>query len=494
MTSNYQIAPMDMLRQLYFSDVMSNKVTKAQTGLEMMAIQQAGQGVGKQVGAISNYASNSTSSKMGKKRNFSNFVGDMYAANPIFGMLGVDEQVSDGISKGVGKMLGYKPPVNHTPSGNTTGNWSSYQQGGSITKPLPSSLPTSVTSNNYTPPTRDVSQFNTNNGAKQFSLNEGMTSSFMSGLTQGNSPQNDNNGREKDLISNHNDFYNNYKNRYLNKVNRYQTGGYSPSSLLNNIYLSTFPNLNFNFQQSVPESTNVEQNIDFNPFISNDAKKQAFIEDYMNERIDDPFYLNNRYEPLKVNKGSNQMWHEDSKSKSSPKEYEKRKGGYLKKGGYAKGTNNQIQPNVEIENNEYVFNMEGIDRYSDFKMLDNTGLEKKSPYGFLVKGAKHGKDNDAGIKVKANVGYIASDYLGVDGNKSSKKNPSVAKEMLKYGGTALSNGFENRSDKFGINSWNPGAVKHHLEMMKEIKNEAELNKLRKEVYSNVKQIQKKSKK
>ena len=102
----------------------------------------------------------------------------------------------------------------------------------------------------------------------------------------------------------------------------------------------------------------------------------------------------------------------------------------------------------------------------------------KSNFGFQVNGKPHSK---GGVKVAANDAYIASKYLGVDGKKASGKNPSVAKVMLKKGGKALAKGQERSSDKFGINQWNPGAVRHHLQMMANVRDEAETGKVMQDV-------------
>lgn len=138
---------------------------------------------------------------------------------------------------------------------------------------------------------------------------------------------------------------------------------------------------------------------------------------------------------------------------------------------------------AEIEGGEYVFNPEGINRQS-FKMLDNRGLSYQSPVGFVAQGNKHSKDPEtSGIKVAEGEGYIASKHLGIDGKKAGVKNPSVADLMVRKGGKALSKGFKRPSDKFGVNRWNPGAVKHHVDMMKEVRDTAEINKLMQKIKS-----------
>lgn len=128
---------------------------------------------------------------------------------------------------------------------------------------------------------------------------------------------------------------------------------------------------------------------------------------------------------------------------------------------------------AEIEGEEFVYNRQGIDD-TTFKMLDNKGVDKKSEYGLLAKGNPHTK---GGISISQGDAYIASKYLGVNGKKSGKKNPSVAAEILKAGGNQLGKGYERKSDKFGINSYNKQAVKHHLDMMDDIKASAEEGKM-----------------
>lgn len=143
---------------------------------------------------------------------------------------------------------------------------------------------------------------------------------------------------------------------------------------------------------------------------------------------------------------------------------------------YQKGGTVDPRAKIEIEGGEYVYNPEGLDE-TNFKMLDNTGKSNKSGFGFLAKGKKHAEDNSAGIKVMEGDAYIASAYLGMDGKKSGKNNPSVASTMLKYGGKALAKGYFNSKDKFGINKHNPNAVRHHLNLMESVKRKAESNKL-----------------
>jgi hypothetical protein len=145
-------------------------------------------------------------------------------------------------------------------------------------------------------------------------------------------------------------------------------------------------------------------------------------------------------------------------------------------GGFSTEQTNKANNEVEIENDEYVFNPNGIDD-TTFQMIDNNAVTEKSDYGFLVKGNTH-KNN--GITVLNSDAYIASNYLGIDGNKATNSNPSVAKVMLKNGGSVLAKGSESQ-DRFGINKSNPNALKHHLETLQQIANESELNKQLNEV-------------
>lgn len=147
----------------------------------------------------------------------------------------------------------------------------------------------------------------------------------------------------------------------------------------------------------------------------------------------------------------------------------------LQIGGYSQFANFNTEPTLEIENNEYIFDPNGIGE-NNFQMLDSTGKKFISKYGFLAKGRPHDTNNEGGIKVKADKGYVASSYLGVDGKKANKNNPSVASTMLQYGGKVLAKYADKDWDKFGINKNNPNALKHHLNMMSQVRDEAEFNK------------------
>jgi hypothetical protein len=243
----------------------------------------------------------------------------------------------------------------------------------------------------------------------------------------------------------------------------YQTGGYAAS----NPYLSSLTSLYNNLQGVLPESTNINQPINYQDFLHGDFAKQKFLDTRQDSLALDK--MSARYEDPLIGPFRGVKLHEDSKSKSSPKEYEKQMGGFMQ------GANQHIEPTAEIEGGEYVFNPKGINE-NNFKQLDGTGRKHISSFGYLAQGPKHNDDNSGGIKVSSKDAYIASKYLGVDGNKSGKNNPSVADTMLKYGGKALANGEKRSWDKYAINKWNPGAMKHHLNMMMKVRDLAEKNK------------------
>lgn len=143
---------------------------------------------------------------------------------------------------------------------------------------------------------------------------------------------------------------------------------------------------------------------------------------------------------------------------------------------YQEGGNVNNKVEAEIEGNEYIFNPNKIDS-TTFKMIDNSGKKHISPYGFLAKGNKHDNTANSGIKVMEGEAYIASQHLGLNGKKSNKNNPSVASLMLKNGGKALGNG--KVTDKFSVNDkYTPNAVKHHLDLMQQVKSTAEKGKLK----------------
>jgi hypothetical protein len=133
---------------------------------------------------------------------------------------------------------------------------------------------------------------------------------------------------------------------------------------------------------------------------------------------------------------------------------------------------------AEIEGGEFIYNPKGLDEKTNFRMLDNTGTRYKSPFGFLALGQKHAQDASAGIKVDSGDAYIGSAHLGMNARPAGKKNPSVASVMLASGGKALAKGAEKSYDRYGINKFNPGAVRHHKTMLDQVALDAEIAKLK----------------
>lgn len=164
-------------------------------------------------------------------------------------------------------------------------------------------------------------------------------------------------------------------------------------------------------------------------------------------------------------------------------------GNYRNDSIYAKkGVNLQSVPtstnkkyNVEIEDGEI--------------LLGNPGTTKKSPGSttslgskFAVKfhGDKHGEDTDGdgleGIPLNTDNGYIASNYLGLDGKpvkkqKGGKSGKTVADEMtplVEY----LHKAEQNSQDGYISN---PVAIKEVLRQLEGMKSTAEVNKARQEI-------------
>lgn len=135
-----------------------------------------------------------------------------------------------------------------------------------------------------------------------------------------------------------------------------------------------------------------------------------------------------------------------------------------------KATNQQ--PNVEIEDGEIVLaNPKNIKIHGG----GNTSLESK--YAAMFHGDKHGEDKDKdgmeGIPLTADGGYVASDYLGVNGKRAGKGNPSVAQEMKPYV-KYLHNAEKNESDVYRNNPVAIAEINRQLEI---IKNKAEEGKV-----------------
>lgn len=129
------------------------------------------------------------------------------------------------------------------------------------------------------------------------------------------------------------------------------------------------------------------------------------------------------------------------------------------------------KPNIEIEKGEiFIGDPSQIGYYGN-----NTKTSLESPHAVMFHGDKHGQDtnNDGmeGIPLNAPQGYIASNYLGVDGKKA-KHGRTVSKEMKPHV-TALSHAENNSNDMY---SNNPVAKAYHLQQINQIKNNAEKNK------------------
>lgn len=144
---------------------------------------------------------------------------------------------------------------------------------------------------------------------------------------------------------------------------------------------------------------------------------------------------------------------------------------------------NRPQPNVEIEDGEIVLGNPAATSYSG-----NAYPSLVSPFAAKYNGDKHGVDSDGdgmeGIPLKAQDGdYVGSDYLGLDGKRAGKNNPSVAKEMT----PAVE--FLNKADENSQDAYrnNQPAIEHHLRMLSEMKNKAEQGKFMEELGKMLKQ-------
>ena len=157
---------------------------------------------------------------------------------------------------------------------------------------------------------------------------------------------------------------------------------------------------------------------------------------------------------------------------------------YAKKGKniLTEPSKNIKKPNVEIEHDEiYLGNPGNVTKYDDA----TTSLTSK--YATKFHGDWHGEDTDKdgmeGIPLNAPDGYIASNYLGLDGRpvkgqKDSKKTgKTVADEMtplIKF----LHDAEQNPKDLYKNN---PAAIKQVLKQLEKMKNTAEKNKFREEL-------------
>jgi hypothetical protein len=143
--------------------------------------------------------------------------------------------------------------------------------------------------------------------------------------------------------------------------------------------------------------------------------------------------------------------------------------------------NNKKKPNVEIEDGEIMLGTPGaVTKYG------NASTSLNSKFAAKFHGDEHGEDTDKdgmeGIPLNAPGGYIASNYLGMDGRKVKKQNggkmgPTVADEM-----TPLVNYLhEAEQDSQDGYKNNPVAIKQVLRQLENMKNTAEVNKWRREV-------------
>jgi hypothetical protein len=140
------------------------------------------------------------------------------------------------------------------------------------------------------------------------------------------------------------------------------------------------------------------------------------------------------------------------------------------------------KPNVEIEHGEiYLGNPGQVTKYGDA----TTSLDSK--FATKFNGDWHGEDKDKdgmeGIPLNAPEGYIASNFLGLDGKpvkgqKDSKKTgKTVADEMtplIKF----LHDAEQNPKDLYKNN---PAVIKQVLNQLEKMKNTAEQNKFREEL-------------
>jgi hypothetical protein len=166
------------------------------------------------------------------------------------------------------------------------------------------------------------------------------------------------------------------------------------------------------------------------------------------------------------------------------------KGNYANYSVYAKKGKNILnepyknvkQPNVEIEHGEiYLGNPGSVTKYG------KAGTSLDSKYAAKFEGDWHGEDTDKdgmeGIPLNAPEGYIASNFLGLDGKpvkgqKDSKKTgKTVADEMtplIEF----LHKAEQNPKDLYKNN---PAVIKQVLNQLEKMKNTAEQNKFREEL-------------
>lgn len=152
---------------------------------------------------------------------------------------------------------------------------------------------------------------------------------------------------------------------------------------------------------------------------------------------------------------------------------------YAQKGAFIREPDitDEGEPNAEIEDGELI-----IGNPANTKLMGDVDTSMTSSFVTKVHGDKHGQDTDRdgreGIPlISEGNNYIASNYLGIDGKKASKKNPSVAKAIephAKY----LHNAENNPNDKYKNTS--VGIAMQKREIERKI-NEAERNKFKEEI-------------
>ncbi len=153
---------------------------------------------------------------------------------------------------------------------------------------------------------------------------------------------------------------------------------------------------------------------------------------------------------------------------------------YAQMGAYIKNkpsdANSSDEPNVEIENEEIY-----LGDPSKIKQFGNSSTSMESKFAAKFHGDQHGQDSDKdgmeGIPLKSEEGYVASNYLGIDGKKASSSNPSVSKLMepsVKY---------LNKTEMKTMDNYvnNPIAIAHHQKMLMEMKGDAEKGKFMEEL-------------
>jgi hypothetical protein len=406
---------------------------------------------------------------------------------PTFGMLGT-------LGSGVGSLLNGKPNNKlYRPSGNTSGNWSQFQQGGYFgTYPMSTTEPNKRSNYEF--------YMNPEDDAHMESLNKkyDLPSYFLQSVAMGESGR----GYKKDgkLIFTPNNKAESQAGAQgpfqFRKITGKEYGLDSKEDRQNikkaaeaaaKMYSKNrnrFGSLNEAMIAYNWGSTNARKHFRKNTANPGSSKLPRETSNYINKLTDyreqlagypnslESYDLPTVTAPRSTNKeiASGKHYNVNQRNKVTTIPYVK---GYdpnmwrMQEGG------NTNKASVEIEGGEYVYNRNKLND-ATFRMLDNTGKQHKSDYGYIANGKNH---SDGGIKVMSGDAYIASKYLGIDGKKSSKTNMSVAELMLKNGGRALALGSSKPANRRAINHWNPGAMRHHLNMMDNVVKVAERNKL-----------------